>query len=57
MMAFTYGLTRFWAPPALVSVIFVLLAGATSLGFIAHHDEVEDRKTFRWYEVSAALLL
>uniref|UniRef100_A0A0W0EY46 Uncharacterized protein n=1 Tax=Moniliophthora roreri TaxID=221103 RepID=A0A0W0EY46_MONRR len=49
IFAFTMGLIQFWSPPLPVSTTFICLCFVTSLRFIIHQSEEEDRKSFRCF--------
>jgi len=56
MSGLTLGLIKLWEPPVLVAALFGLLGLITSVKFAIDYSEEQDRKTFRWYEVSGYIL-
>ncbi|THU95871.1 hypothetical protein K435DRAFT_819602 [Dendrothele bispora CBS 962.96] len=52
MSGFTFGLIKLRGPPLVVSAVFSLLCTITSVKFASNYSEEQDRKSFRWYEVS-----
>ncbi|QIX00160.1 hypothetical protein AMS68_005677 [Peltaster fructicola] len=45
----TAGLMCLWQPPVLASITFTMLAVWTLVGFVASHDEKDDRKSYVLY--------
>ena len=52
MAGLTYGLSKRWSPPPVVAGVFALLCLITAIKFSLKRTEEDDRKSFRWYEVS-----